>query len=138
MANKPREQIQREINLIRRLQDKEGMNDEQIIEQLQIEERTYRRYKHRIMKECAKIWEKENKDAVMYRFAKLHKTLEDCYNINLRIVNDHNSSFRDKQESSKIMVTCQAQLVRLSRDGPVFNPALPAPNKVLEIEGKEN
>ncbi len=124
MANKPREQIQRELSLISRLQDT-GLNDEQIINQLQLEPRTYRRYKQRIMKEYAKVWEKENKEAALYRYAKFHKTLEDCYNINLKIVNDPNCSNRDKQESSKIMVTCQAQLAKLARDGPIFNLSLP-------------
>ena len=134
MANKPREQVQREINLIRGLQDK-GLDDDQIINELKIEARTYRRYKQRIMKDIAKIWEKENKDAALFRYAKFHKTLEDCYNINLKIVNNPNASFRDKQESSKIMVTCQAQLAKLARDGPIFTPALP--NKVIPIEGQE-
>ena len=135
MANKPREQLQRELNLIRSLQNN-GLNDEQIINTLKIEPRTYRRHKARIIKEFTKIWEKENKDAAMYRFAKHQKTLEDCYNINLQIVNNDKASFRDKQESSKIMVVCSAQLARLARDGPVFEPALP--NKVIEIEGRES
>jgi len=134
MANKPREQVQRELNLIRGLQDK-GLSDDKIVDQLQIDARTYRRYKQRIMKEYAKVWEKENKDAALFRYAKFHQTLEDCYNTNLKIVNSSNASFRDIQESSKIMVTCQAQLAKLARDGPIFQPSLP--NKVITIEGQE-
>jgi len=132
MANKPREQIQRELDLIKGFQEK-GFKDGEIIHQLQIEPRTYRRYKARIIKDFMKVWEQENKDSARIRYAQFSKTLEDCYNINLKIVNDPSSSNKDKQESSKIMVICKSQLARLSKDGPVFQPQLP----VVEVDAKE-
>jgi len=135
MPNKAREQVQREINLIIRLQG-EGLKKEQIIDQLQISERTYKRYKRRIIAQVVKSWKQENKDIADYRLAQFEQSLEDCYNSNLKIVINTNSSARDIQESSKIMVTCRAQLAKLARDGPVFQPVLP--REVVPIETAES
>lgn len=133
MPKATREEVERETALITKLIDVDNLTDHQIIQQLQISEATFYRYKQRIKKKVAAIWEKENKSAVKYREAKFAKTLEDCYLLNKKIAENTNMPPMARIEASKTMVTCQAQLAKLSRDGPVFNPSLPVSVNAKEI-----
>ena len=136
MANKPRKEVDREKQLIRKLMDVDNLKDDAIIQQLQINPRTFYRYKKKLQKEDAKFHEQQNKDSVKFREAKFHKTLEDGYLISKKIAEDNKTSPRDRLEAVKVMATCQAQLAKLTRDGLVFQPALP--DKMITIEPKES
>ncbi len=139
MPNKARREVDNQTRLIRKLMDTDNLNKQQIIDQLQIDERTFRRYLTRIMKQDAKLHEQQNKDAVQYRESRFHKALEDAYLINKRIAEDTRMPAMARIDASKTMVTCQAQLAKLAKYGLVFTPQTQAelPNKVVEVEGKE-
>jgi len=51
MANKPKEAVQAQLNLIRKLKEEDCLSDYQIIKQLKIDSRTFYRYKKRIRNE---------------------------------------------------------------------------------------
>jgi len=136
MANKPRKEVQREKLLIRKLMDVDNLKDDEIIQQLQIEPRTFRRYKARIEKEDATLHEKYNKNSIKYREAKFHKTLEDGYLIAKKISEDRSLSPTARLEAIKVMCTCQAQMAKLNREGLTFQPALPV--EVIPIETTES
>jgi hypothetical protein len=135
VVKQSRAQVEHQKQLIRRLMDIENLKPQQIIDQLQIDERTFRRYRARIEQEDVKLHEKYNLNAVKYRETKFHQTLEDAYLLNKKLAEDPNVSPAARIEASKTMCTCQAQLAKLSREGLTFTPQLP--NKVVEIEGKE-
>ena len=136
MANKPKREVDREKQLIRKLMDVDNLKDDAIIQQLQINPRTFYRYKKKLQKEDAKFHEQQNKDSVKFREAKFHKTLEDGYLISKRIAEDSKTSARDRLEAIKVMATCQAQMSKLARYGAVFKPELPG--EVLELEQRES
>ena len=137
MSNKARREVENQTRLIRKLMDIDNLKPEQIIDQLQIDERTFRRYIKRIMNQDAKLHEQLNKDAVKYREAKLHKTLEDAYLINKRIAEDTRMPAMARIDASKTMVLCQIQIAKLTKYGVVFNVNPELPNKVVEVEGRE-
>jgi len=137
MANKPRKDVNRDKLLIRKLMDVDNLKDDAIIQQLQISVPTFYRYKKRIQREDARLHEKQNKDSVKFREAKLHKTLEDGYLIAKAMSEDKHTPPNSRLEAIKVMCTCQAQMAKLSRYGLVFQPALPA-DKVITIEPKES
>jgi len=138
MANKPQKDVDREKQLIRKLMDVDNLKDDEIIQQLKISVPTFYRYKKKLQKEDAKFHERQNKDSVKFREAKFHKTLEDGYLISKRIAEDNKTSARDRLEAIKVMATCQAQLAKLTKDGLVFQPALPDRDKVISIEARES
>ena len=135
MPKQSQQEVESQTRLIRRLIDKEDLTKDQIIEQLQISERTFYYYNKRIRKQDVKQWDKENKDSINYRKVKFFQSLENCYKINKRIAESERYSPHDRIEASKVMVTAQAQLAKLAKDGPTFNPQLP--NKVITVESKE-
>jgi len=134
MANKPRREVDREKQLIRKLMDVDNLKDDAIIQQLQINPRTFYRYKKKLQKEDARLHEKQNKDSVKFREAKFHKTLEDGYLISKKIAEDPKTSARDRLEAIKVMATCQAQLAKLTREGLTFQPSLPEVNIIERRE----
>jgi len=136
MPRNSKEQVQREMEIIWKLLNQDNLKDHQIINQLQIDERTFYRYKARIRKHEMQVWAKQNRDIAEYDLGKFRQTLEDCYLINKRIAEDTSQSARDRTEATKAMVVYQAQIAKLSRDGPIkiLYPSKPLPNKV---EGNE-
>ena len=138
MPNKARKEVDREKQLIRKFMDVDNLKDDAIIQQLQINPRTFYRYKKKLQIEDAKLHEKQNKDSVKFREAKFHKTLEDGYLISKRISEDRSLSPTARLEAVKVMCTCQAQMAKLSREGLTFQPALPQDNKVITIEPRES
>lgn len=135
MPKQSQQEVESQTRLIRRLIDKDDLDKDQIIEQLQISERTWYYYMNRIRKQDVKQWEKENKDSINYRKVKFFRSLENCYRINKKIAESERYNPHDRIEASKVMVTAQAQMAKLAKDGPVFTPSLP--NKVIKVEGTE-
>jgi len=134
MPNKAREQVQREINLIIKLQS-EGKSKDEIIKELNICDRTYKRYKRKIMLQVIKD-HKPDPNSVKFREADFIKTLEDAYIMFLKMATDSKIQHSVRLEAVKAMCTVKAQLAKLSRDGPVFEPQLPS-SKVVEVEVRE-
>ena len=58
MANKSKDNIQRDLELIRKLTDEDGLSDGQIIQQLQISVPTFYRYKKKLRTIFEKEWAK--------------------------------------------------------------------------------
>ena len=137
MANKPRDQVRREMDIIYNLMyGKPNLSDEEIIEQLQINERTFRRYKNRIEAQYSKVWEKESQDRARYAYAKFNRTLEYCYRETKKIIDDGRTKPSEKIEAIKTLDVLASQIAKLGKDGPIFTPQLPS-NKVIPIDSKE-
>lgn len=125
MANKPRDQVRREQEIIRSLIYDQNLSDVQIIEQLQIPERTLYNYKKRIKKNLIKSWEQEDNDRAQYTYANFNRTLEYCYRETKKIIDNPNTSAHDRVEAIKTLAVLASQIARLAKDGPVFTPQLP-------------
>ncbi len=126
MANKPRAQVRREMDIIQDLMyGKDNLSDEEIIDQLQINDRTFRRYKKRIELQYAKVWEKEGTDRARYTYAKFNRTLEYCYRETKKIIDNPNSKPLERVEAIKTLDVLAGQIAELGRDGPIFKPQLP-------------
>ena len=137
MANKPRSEVRRQMELISKfIFGKDNLSDEEIIYQLQIPERTYRRYKSRIEKELTKQWEKQSQDRAGFAHARLSMRLEYCARETKKIIDDPSSRPTDKIEAIKTLDILEAQIATLSREGPTtVRPQLP--NKVVKINSTE-
>jgi len=136
MTNKSREQVRRELELIRKLMEDKNLSDNEIIQQLKITEPTFYRYKRRLRKIYTKTWETMNRDNTKYAYAKLNNTLEYCYRETKKIIDSPDSKATDKIEAIKALDVIASQMAKLSKHGPIFTPSLPN-NKVIEVEGKE-
>ena len=132
MANKPRDEVRRQMALISKfMYGKDNLSDEEIIDQLRINDRTFRRYKARIEKEYSKVWEKESIDRARYAYAKFNRTLEYCYRETKKIIDNPNSKPLERIEAIKTLDVLASQIATLAKDGPVFKPQLP--DKVIPL-----
>ncbi len=137
MPRVSKEQIRREMEVIRKLINVDNLRDYEIIEQLKIDERTFYRYKKRIENYEYKLWYQTNKDTVEYREAKFHKTLEDGYLLAKKIAEDPKVSALSRLEATKTMCILQAQLAKFAKDGTILYSHSQLPEKVVPIDSKE-
>ena len=135
MANKSRDNIQRDLELIRKLIDEDNLSDYQVMQKLQIPERTFYRYKKKLRVIYEKNWEKTHSDNTLYAYHKFHDSLEECVRGCREIIKDPRTSAHDKIEAYKTMCSARQQLSKLDSQGPIFQPQLP--NKVIPVNSKE-
>ena len=135
MTNKSKDNVHRELELIRKLMDEDNLSDYQIIEQLQINRRTFYRYKKKLRVIYEKEWAKNNTANTLYSYGKFYDSLEYGYREAKKIVDNPNSKPLERIEAIKTMCSAKQQIAQLDRKGPIFQPQLP--NKVLEIASKE-
>jgi hypothetical protein len=137
MANKPRDAVQAQINLIRKLKEEDCLSDYQIINRLGIDERTFYRYKKKLRTIDEKLWEKVHIDSRKYRIVMLLKTMEEIYEGNKKIFQDPKASNHDKTEASKVMGIAQRHMYDLVTRGPAAGYELPVPALPIIQEVKE-
>ena len=135
MANKPREQVRRELELIRKLSEDDNLSDNEILEQLQISQPTLDRYKRRIRQQYIKAWERQDINRVEYTYIRFKNTLEYCYRETKKIIDNPGSKPMERIEAIKTLAVLDSQIATLAKDGPIFKPQLPS--KVIEIDAKE-
>ena len=136
MANKPRSQVKHEMEIIEELMyGKPNLSDKEIINQLQINDRTFRRYRNRIEEKNVKIWEKEAQDRSRRAHARLNMKLEYLARETKKIIDDNHNKPSERIEAIKTLDILEAQIATLAREGPVFRAQLP--NKVVKIDSTE-
>jgi hypothetical protein len=134
MPNKARDQVRRELELIRKLSEDDNLSDNEILEQLKISQPTLDRYKRRIRQQYIKAWEKQDSNRAEYTYAKFQATLDYCYRETKKIIDSDKSKPMERIEAIKTLDVLASQIATLAKDGPIFKPQLP---KVLEIDAKE-
>jgi hypothetical protein len=140
MSRKPKSIMNAETNLIRSFMEQNlelGKTHNDIIKELDIPRATYFRHVKRIMDEDAKIWDKVHMDSAQYRATRLIQHLEECINLCKQIMNDPNTSSRDKIESAKTLCMSEAHIFKLVNEGPPFKPTLPLPSPLYPTNKKE-
>ena len=135
MANKSRDNIRRDLELIRKLTDEDGLSDHEIMQQLQITEPTFYRYKRRLRSIYEKQWEKDDTANTNYSYARFHDALEECYRGCKKIIKDPHVSAHDKIDAYRTMCSAKQQIAQLDKKGPIFKPQLS--NKVIHVNSKE-
>jgi len=135
LANKSRKDVQRELELIRKLMDEDNLSDYEIMKQQQIPERTFYRYKKKLKTIYERNWQKTHNNNTQYAYHKFHDSLEDCVRGCKKLIDDPKTSAHDKIEAYKTMCSARQQLAQLEKKGPIFQPQLP--NKVIPVDSKE-
>jgi hypothetical protein len=127
MSRKPKSIMNAETNLIRSFMEQNlelGKTHNDIIKELDIPRATYFRHVKRIMDEDAKIWDKVHMDSAQYRATRLIQHLEECINLCKQIMNDPNTSSRDKIEAAKTLCMSEAHIFKLVNEGPTFKTSI--------------
>jgi hypothetical protein len=131
MANKSRDNVRRELEIIRKLMDEDNLTDRQIIDQLQINERTFFRYKKKLRTIYEKEWSKSDTKNTLYSYYRFKDSLEYAYREAKKIVDSGNSRPMEKLSALETMCSAREQLAELDKDGP--SSKIQIPNKVLIV-----
>ena len=110
--------------------DEDGLSDYEIIQQLQINERTFYRYKKKLRIVYEKEWSKRNTANTLYSYYKFRDSLELAYREAHKIVKNPHSKPLEKLQALETMCSAREQLAELDKKGPTFKPQT---IKVLQV-----
>jgi hypothetical protein len=98
------------------LEDK--ITDGQIMETLHIPQRTYYRYKSRIIDQDKQQWAKVVKESLESRSLKIYQSLQHAYFTSKKIAEDSNAKAMDRIKASQLMIDAQVNIYYLLKRGP--------------------
>ena len=101
------------------------------MEQLQIPERTFYRYKKKLRTIYEREWTKHNTNNTLYSYYKFRDSLEIAYREAKKIVDCGNTKPLERLQALETMCSAREQLAELDKKGPTFKPQLA--NKVLVV-----
>ena len=114
MANKSRDNVHRELEIINKLME-QGLSDTEIIDQLQIGRATFFRYKKKLRTIFEREWKKTDTANTLYSYHKFYNSLEDCERGCRKIIKDPNVSAHDKLDAYKTMCSATQQMAQLEK-----------------------
>jgi hypothetical protein len=123
LARKSAHIIRAEINQIRRLlEDKDRYwTDTDIITKLNLNWRTYYRYKARIAEEDKELWQKIRSESLEKRALGILQALDDGYRTAKKIRDNHKALPKDRMEAAKVAIKAKVNIYYLMEDGPLPN-----------------
>jgi hypothetical protein len=98
------------------LEDKK--TDRQIMETLCIPQRTYYRYKNKIIDEDKQQWAEVLKESLESRFLKIYQSLQWAYALNKKLAEDRNAQASVRIKASQVMIDTQVNIYYLLKRGP--------------------
>lgn len=120
---RPAHLVNLQVRQVKRMLE-DNKTDSQIMETLQIPQRTYYRYKGKIMDQDKEEWAQVVKESLESRALKIKQTLEWCYALNKKIAEDESVRPQDRIEASRVMVENQVNIWHLLKRGPSLSPGL--------------
>lgn len=92
--------------------------DRQIMETLYIPQRTYYRYKSKIIDQDKRQWAELVKESLESRFLKIYQSLQWAYALNKKIAEDRNAQASVRIKASQVMIDTQVHIYYLLKRGP--------------------
>lgn len=123
MARKSAHIIRAEINQVRRLlEDKDRYwTDNEIISKLNLNWRTYYRYKARIAEEDKELWQKIRTESLEKRSLGILQAFDDGYRIAKKIRDNDKAQPKDRMEAARVAIKAKVNIYYLMEDGPLPN-----------------
>jgi hypothetical protein len=100
----------------RMLEDKK--TDSQIIEALHISQRTYYRYKSKILDQDKRQWADVVKESLESRAFKIYQSMQWAYTLNMKIAEDETAKPWTRINAAKSMIEIQVNIYHLLKRGP--------------------
>jgi hypothetical protein len=102
------------------LEDKDRKTDRQIMETLHIRQKTYYRYKKKIIDQDKRQWAEVVKESLESRALKVYQSLKWAYGLNMKIAEDETASPFTRLKAAQLMIDIQVNIYRLLKRGPKF------------------
>jgi hypothetical protein len=130
MGRKSSNVVNAEINRIRRVLESTDKPDTEIMEELQIKEKTFYRYKQRIHEQDKDAWLEIAKESLESAALKVKKSLDYCIKIS-KDVADNSQDQRARLEAAKKVVECTMMYYKMLKEGPT-SKTIVLPKEVKE------
>ena len=98
------------------LEDKK--TDSQIMETLHISQRTYYRYKSKILDQDKRQWAEVVKESLESRALKVYQSMQWAYALNMKIAEDETAKPTTRIKAARLMIDIQVNIYRLLKRGP--------------------
>jgi len=138
MGRKPNQVVNAEINRLRRIiEDSIGTNksDQDIIQELDIKERTFYYYKERIREQDKAVWYEMAKESLEERSGKIMKAMDYAQKV-YKDIADNSPDHKARIQAANQIVQNNVWALQLLERGPKIMPKLEA--KVIHIEPETN
>ena len=136
MGKKSSNVVNAEINRIRRALENTEKSDIELMEELQVKEKTFYRYKQRIHEQDKNAWLEVAKESLESAALKVKRELDYCIKIN-RDVAEHSPDQRARLEAARRIVECRMMFYKMLKEGPT-SKSITIPNLVQERERERN
>jgi hypothetical protein len=117
MGRKASNVVNAEINRIRRVLESTDKSDIELIEELQINRKTFYRYKERIREQDKEAWLEVAKESLESAALKVKQSLDYCIKIS-KDVADNSNDQRARIEAAKKVVECYMMFYKMLEKGP--------------------
>jgi len=117
MGRKPSQQVNSEINRLRRVLESTDKLDTELIEELKIKKSTFYRYKEKIMEQDKAAWLETAKESLESAALKVKRELDYCIKIN-RDVAENSQDQRARLEAARRIVECRMMFYKMLKEGP--------------------
>jgi hypothetical protein len=117
MGRKSSNVVNAEINRLRRVLESTSKSDMELIEELQIKQTTFYRYKEKIREQNKEAWREIAKESLEEAALKVKNSLDYCIAISKDVANN-SSDQRARLEAAKRVVECYMMFYRMLEKGP--------------------
>lgn len=135
MGRKSSNVVNAEINRLRRVLESTDKSDIELMEELQIKEKTFYRYKQRIHQQNQDAWLEIAKESLESAALKVKQSLDYCIKISKDVANNSNDQ-RARLEAAKKVVECHMMFYKMLEKGPT-SKSITVPISKLEQNGTD-
>jgi len=136
MGRKSSNVLNAEINRVRRVLESTDKPDYQLIEELQIKQTTFYRYKEKIRQQNKDAWKEVAKESLEEAALKVKQSLDYCIKIS-KDVAENSQDQRARLEAVKKIVECNMMFYRMLEKGPTSKSITVPISKLEQTNGTD-